>query len=104
MGRKYRSISEELKKENEELHTAKQKLEQQLEEAQTASGERSGASEQAASELKEQCDRLTQVGDRTVCVFVSQNQYVGDSNNVSARLQSHVWDQKWHTCILVKLI
>ena len=60
-------MSEELKKECEELRATKQKLEQQLEEA--ASSERGGVSEQVVSELKEQCDRLTQVCLHVVCLF-----------------------------------
>ena len=61
VGRKYRSLSEELKKEVEELRAAKLALERRVEEGQQSASAAASSDSDTVNELKQQVEKLTQV-------------------------------------------
>ena len=67
VGRKYRSLSEELKKELEELRAAKLALEKRVEEGQQSASSAASSDIDTINELRQQVDKLTQVGN---CLFL----------------------------------
>ena len=64
VGRKYRSLSEELKKEVEELRAAKLALERRVEEGQQSASAAASGDSDTVNELKQQVEKLTQVSGR----------------------------------------